>query len=49
MLAVPEHVDAMARALDGHGGRLVRHQLSPQATQALQAAVASSPSAAPAT
>jgi uncharacterized membrane protein len=49
MLAAAEHVDAMARALDGHSGRLVRHQLSPEATQALQAAVASSPSAAPAT
>lgn len=48
-LTAPEHVDAMVRAFDGHGGRLVRHQLSPQATQALQEAVASSPSAAPAT
>jgi uncharacterized membrane protein len=49
MLAAPEHVDAMGRALNGHGGRLARHQLSPQATQALQEAVASSPAAAPAT
>jgi hypothetical protein len=37
----------MARALDEHGGRLVRHQLSPPMAQALRAAVAESPSAAP--
>jgi uncharacterized membrane protein len=44
-MAAPDHVDAMAAALTG--GRLVRHQLAPDAAQALQAAVADSPSAAP--
>jgi uncharacterized membrane protein len=47
LLASPEHIDAMVSALEGHNGRLVRHQLSPEATQALRAAVADSPSAAP--
>jgi uncharacterized membrane protein len=47
LLASPRHIDAMVSALEGQGGRLVRHQLSPDATQALQAAVADSPSAAP--
>jgi uncharacterized membrane protein len=46
LLAPAEHVDAMAAALDPLGGRLVRHHLSPEATQALQAAVADSPSVA---
>ena len=31
LLAAPEHVDAMIAALDGHGGRLVRHHLTPEA------------------
>ena len=47
LLAPSEHIDAMVTALDGQDGRLVRHQLTPEATQALQAAVADSPSAAP--
>jgi len=47
LLAPGEHIDAMVTALDGQGGRLVRHQLTPEATQALQAAIADSPSAAP--
>jgi hypothetical protein len=38
----------MVSALDGRGGRLVRHQLSAEGSQALQDAVADSPSAAPA-
>jgi uncharacterized membrane protein len=46
LLAPPEHVDAMAAALDPLGGRLVRHHLTPEATEALQAAVADSPSVA---
>jgi uncharacterized membrane protein len=45
-LAAPEHIDAMVSALEGRGGRLVRHRLTPEATQALEAAVADSPSAA---
>jgi hypothetical protein len=49
LLASSKHVDGMITALDGQGGGLVRHQLSPEATQALQAAVADSPSAAPRT
>jgi len=47
LLAPGEHIDAMVTAFDGQDGRLVRHQLTPEATQALQAAVADSPSAAP--
>ena len=47
LLASPEHINAMASALKGHGGRLVRHRLTPEATEALRAAVADSPSAAP--
>jgi hypothetical protein len=33
----------MVAALEPVGGRLVRHHLTPEATQALQAAVADSP------
>jgi uncharacterized membrane protein len=44
LLAPAEHVDAMVAALEPLGGRLVRHHLTPEATQALQAAVADSPS-----
>jgi uncharacterized membrane protein len=47
LLASPEHVDAMAQAFEGHGGRLVRRSLSPEAARALEAAVAGSPTAAP--
>jgi uncharacterized membrane protein len=47
LMAPPEHVDAMVGALDGHGGDVVRHSLTPEAVAALQAAVATSPSAAP--
>jgi uncharacterized membrane protein len=46
LLAPAAHVDAMAAALDPLGGRLVRHHLTPEATEALQAAVADSPSVA---
>jgi uncharacterized membrane protein len=47
LLASPEHVDAMAAAFEGHGGRLVRRSLTPEAAKALEAAVAGRPSAAP--
>lgn len=47
LLATPQHIDAMISALEGQHGRLVRHRLSPEAAQALRAAVADSPSAAP--
>jgi uncharacterized membrane protein len=47
MLAAPQHIDAMVAALDGRGGRLVRHQLTPETAEALEAAVADSPIAAP--
>src|SRR3954452_19098960 len=43
LLAAPEHVDAMVAALDGHGGRLVRHHLSTEAALALEDAVAGHP------
>jgi hypothetical protein len=33
----------MVEALEGRGGRLVRHHLSPEAAQALEAAVAGRP------
>jgi uncharacterized membrane protein len=48
LLAAPEHADAMVTAFAGHGGRLVRRSLSPEAARALEAAVAGSPPAAPA-
>jgi uncharacterized membrane protein len=47
LLASPEHVDAMVAAFAARGGRLVRHQLSPEEALALERAVAGSPSAAP--
>jgi uncharacterized membrane protein len=47
LLAAPEHVDAMVAALDGQGGTLVRHSLTPEVAQALEDAVADSPAAAP--
>ena len=47
LMAPPAEVDAMTSALQGHRGRLVRHHLTPEAADALRAAVASSPSAAP--
>lgn len=43
LLAGPEHVDAMVAAFEGHGGRPVRHHLSPEGAQALEAAVAGRP------
>jgi uncharacterized membrane protein len=48
IMAAPDDVDAMVAALEPQGGRLVRHQLPPEAAQALEAAVADSPSARPA-
>jgi uncharacterized membrane protein len=47
LLATGDDVDAMVGALEGQGGRLVRHHLTAEMTSALQAAVAESPSAAP--
>jgi uncharacterized membrane protein len=47
LMAAPGHVDAMVKALEGQGGRLVRHQLTPEAAEILQAAVAGSPAASP--
>jgi uncharacterized membrane protein len=46
LLAGPDHVDAMAAAFEGHGGRLVRRRLSLEAARALEAAVAGRPAAA---
>jgi uncharacterized membrane protein len=43
LLAPAQHVDAMVAALEPLGGRPVRHHLTPEATQALRAAVADSP------
>jgi len=47
MMAAPDHVDAMVSALDGRGGRLVRHHLPAEDAQALAEAVAGDPTAAP--
>jgi uncharacterized membrane protein len=46
ILAPAEHVDAMVGALEGLGGRLVRHRLSAEEATALEAAVAADPKAA---
>ncbi|HUJ33755.1 MAG TPA: DUF1269 domain-containing protein [Solirubrobacteraceae bacterium] len=47
MMALPDRVDAMAGALEGHGGRLVRHHLSAEDAKALEDAVADDPTATP--
>ena len=47
MLAPAGHVDAMVKALEGLGGRLLCHHLSPPEARALEAAVAGDPEAAP--
>jgi uncharacterized membrane protein len=47
LLAAPDHVDAMVAALQTHRGTLVRHHLTAETAQALEAAVAGSPPAAP--
>jgi len=47
MMAPPDHVDAMISALDGHGGRVVRHHLSAEDAKALEEAVAGDPAATP--
>ncbi len=47
LMAAPPEVDAMVSALQAHGGRLVRHHLTPEDAETLRAAVAGSPSAAP--
>jgi len=46
LLAPVDDVEAMVSALEGQGGRLVRHHLTSEVASALQAAVADSPSAA---
>ena len=48
LLAAPEHVDAMVAAVEGHGGRLVRHHLSSEAALALEQGVAGRPRVTPA-
>jgi uncharacterized membrane protein len=47
MMASPDHVDAMITALEGHGGRLVRHHLNADDAKALEQAVAGDPTATP--
>ena len=47
LMAPAQDVDAMAEALQGQGGRLVRHRLTPEGADLLRDAVAGSPSAAP--
>lgn len=47
MMASADHVDAMVSALQGHGGRLVRHHLGAEGAKALEQAVADDPTAAP--
>ena len=47
MMAPPDLVDAMVSALEGRGGRLVRHHLSVEEAKALEDAVAGDPEAAP--
>jgi uncharacterized membrane protein len=47
LVADPGEVDAMISAFAGTGGRLTRYRLSPEAYAELEAAVASSPPAAP--
>ena len=47
MMAAPDHIDAMVGALEGRGGRLVRHHLSVEEAKALEDAVAGDPEAAP--
>jgi hypothetical protein len=47
MLAAPAHVDAMVEALEGHGGRVLRHHVSGEDARALEQAVAGDPQAAP--
>jgi uncharacterized membrane protein len=46
LLASPEHVDGMTAAFAPHSGELVRHHLTAEQAQALEAAVAESPAAA---
>lgn len=47
LFAPPPHVDAMISALEGHGGRVVRHRLTADAARILEEAVAGSPTVAP--
>jgi uncharacterized membrane protein len=43
LLAAPEHIDAMVVAFEGRGGRVIRHQLSPEGARAFEDAVAGRP------
>jgi uncharacterized membrane protein len=47
MMASPDHVDAMASALEGRRGRLVRHHLTAEEANVLADAVSGDPTAAP--
>lgn len=47
IFAASDDVDAMVASLEGLGGRLVRHRLTPEDAEVLREAVAGSPSAAP--
>jgi uncharacterized membrane protein len=47
MMGSAADVDAMVTALEGHGGRLVRHHLSAEDAKALEQAVAGDPTATP--
>ncbi len=47
LMAGAEDVDAMVTALQSHGGRLVRHHLTPGGVEMLTSAVADSPSVTP--
>jgi uncharacterized membrane protein len=46
MMASPDRVDAMVSALEGRGGRVVRHHLPAEHAKALEEAVAGDPAAA---
>lgn len=46
LFAAPAHVDAMARAFEGTGAKVVRHSLSEAQVEALRRAVADAPPAA---
>ena len=47
MMAAPDQIDAMVSALEGRGGRLVRHHLSAEEAKVLADAVAGDPEAVP--
>jgi len=47
MMAAPNQVDAMLTALEGQGGRVVRHHMSAEDANALEQAVAGDPTVVP--